>query len=187
MTVRSPPSSLAAAVALSAARRSRTPSSACAGALATPKLKATPGGRIDEAPVRGPAQALGHDEGAALVGLREQQRELLAADPRGQVDAPLPLERVLRDRLEGGVSRRVAVALVDRAEAVDVPDDHGDRPAGARGALELQLEQLLEGAPVQKAGQRVGAVRIGDPPAQVGDAPALKQRKARQHDSADGG
>ena len=83
-----------------------------------------PGARVHEAPVDGPAQALGDDEGAALVRLGEEERELLAADAGGVVDAALPLERVLRDGLKGRVARRVALPLVDRPEAVDVADDH---------------------------------------------------------------
>ena len=53
-------------------------------------------------------------------------------------------ERVSRDRLERRVAGRVAVLLVHLAEGVDVADDHGHRAVRAQGALELQLEQLLE-------------------------------------------
>ena len=130
--------------------------------VATPKLNFTPDGGLGEAAVGGAAQPLGDDEGAALVRLREQQRELLARDARRDVDAPLPLERVPRDRLERRVAGRVPVLLVHLAERVDVADDHGHRAVAAQGALELQLEQLLEGAAVEQPGERVGAVRVGD-------------------------
>jgi hypothetical protein len=89
--------------------------------------------------------------------------------------------------LESRVAGRVAVLLVDRAKAVDVAHDHGDRAAAAGGAVELHLEQLLEGAAVEQPGQRVGAARAGDARAQGADARALVQHEAGQHERADGG
>ena len=158
-----------------------------AGAVATPKLNFTPHRGLGEAPVGGAPQALGDDEGAALVRLREQQRELLARDAGRDVDAPLPLERVPRDRLKRLVARRVAVLLVHLAEAIDVADDHGHRAVAAECALELQLEQLLEGAAVEQPGEGVRAVGVGDAFAERPQAYALAQRDARQREGAGGG
>ena len=136
--------------------------------------------------MRRAAQALGDDERAALVGLGQQQRELLAADARRLVDAALPLQRVGGDGLEGGVAGLVAEALVHRAEAVDVPDDDRHRPAGAHGALDLQLEHLLEGAAVDQPGERIGAVGVVDPRAKDAHARALAQHDDRQRERAGG-
>ena len=137
--------------------------------------------------MRGAAQALGDDEGAALVRLREQQRELLARDAGRDVDAPLPLERVPGDGLKRLIARRVAVLLVHLAEAVDVADDHGHRAVAAERALELQLEQLLEGAAVEQPGEGVGAVGVGDAFAERTQASALAHGDSRQHEGAGGG
>jgi hypothetical protein len=132
-------------------------------------------------------KALGHDERAALVSLRQQQRELLTGYAGGLVDAALPLERVLGNRLKGGIARRVSLPLVDGTEAVDVADHHRERALGAHRALELELELLLEGAPVQEPRQRVCAVRVVDPRAQPPDARVLEHGGARQRESAGGG
>jgi hypothetical protein len=141
-------------------------------------------GRVGEAAVSCAAEPLGHDERAALVRLRKQQRELLAADAGGVVDAALPFHRVGGDCLEGGVAGLVPLVLVDRPEAVDVADDHGEGPVGAQRAVELDLEHLLEGAPVQEAGERVGAIRVVDPRTEARDALALMQDDARQDECA---
>ena len=67
----------------------------------------------------------------------------------------------------------MAVLLVHLAEAVDVADDHGHRAVAAECALELQLEQLLEGAAVEQPGEGVGAVGVGDAFAERPQAYAL--------------
>ena len=50
----------------------------------------------------------------------------------------------------------VAPLVVDALEVVDVEEDHGDRAAVAPGARQLDLGALVEAAPVQQAGERVG-------------------------------
>jgi hypothetical protein len=56
-------------------------------------------GRVADAPPGGAPQALGEDVRTALVGLRQQQSELIAADAGGAVDAPFPLAQVAGDEL----------------------------------------------------------------------------------------
>ena len=107
-------------------------------------------GGVGEGAVRGAPQPLGHDERSALVGLGKHEGELLAADPGGLVDAALPLEAVTRHELQGGVPRRVALALVHRGERIEVAHDHREGTAAAGGALELHVQNLLEGAAVQE-------------------------------------
>ena len=51
----------------------------------------------------------------------------------------------------------VAVAVVDLLEAVEVAHQQAEPGAGAPCALQLQLEGLLEAAPVREPGERVGA------------------------------
>src|SRR5204862_5598215 len=89
--------------------------------------------------------------------------ELLAADPGGGVHSPLRLLEDLAELLQGAVAGGVAVAVVDRLEAVEVPDDHRQRPSTAPGTLELGLEQLLETAAVDEPGEAVGARGAGQP------------------------
>ena len=134
--------------------------------------------------MRRPAQALRDDERAALVGLGQKQRELLAADAGGLVDAALPLEAVAGHELKGAVACGVAVVLVHDGERIEVSHDHGQRPVGARRTLELHVEQLLEGAPVQQPGERVGPGRVGDARAQCRDAAVLVHGKTYQRGDA---
>ena len=70
------------------------------------------------------AHALGEDVGGVVIGVRRDHRELLAADPGGGVHSPLRLLEDLAELLQGAVAGGVAVAVVDRLEAVEVADDH---------------------------------------------------------------
>ena len=56
----------------------------------------------------------------------------------------------------------VAEPVVDLLEVVEVADHHAQLASAAPGALELQLERLLEAAPVQQPGECVGAGRVGE-------------------------
>ena len=98
-----------------------------------------------------------------VVGVRGDHRELLAADPGGCVHPPLHVLQDLAELLEGAIAGGVAIAVVDRLEAVEVADDHGKRAAAATGTLELGLEELLEAPPVDEPGEAVGAGRAGQP------------------------
>ena len=141
-------------------------------------------GGVGKGAVGGAPQALGNDERAALVRLREQEGELLAADAGGLVDAALPLEAVARHELEREVARGVALALVHRGERVEVAHDHRQGTAGAPGALELHVQHLLEGAAVQEPREGIRPGRVGDAGAQSSHAPALVQGEQRQRDYA---
>ena len=78
------------------------------------------------------------------VGVRHQDRELVAADPEGAVgvadhlgdEAPHPLEQL--------VARRVALRVVDELEVVEVEDQQRDRHAIPAIPVDLAVELLLE-------------------------------------------
>ena len=108
--------------------------------------------------MHGRADALGEHVGAVLVGVRGQHRELLAAHARGSVEAALGAADRVGHALEHGVAGGVPVGVVHALEAVEVADDQAERLVGAAGALELEVEHVLEAAPVEQAGERV-AVR----------------------------
>ena len=63
------------------------------------------------------------------------------------------------------VAGRVAVAVVDLLEVVDVDHQRRERLAAAAGAGELVARALLERAPVEQAGERIGGGGV----AQLGD------------------
>ena len=116
----------------------------------------------------------------ALVGLGEHQRELLAADPGGHVDAPLPLSSP-GDGQQGLVARLVALRVVDVPEVVAVADDEANgRPLRAARAR-APLEQLLERAPVEQAGEGVGAGGIAELADQPADSLAQAQEEHPRH------
>ena len=126
----------------------------------TPPRPARPDDSLDRA-----AHALGEDVGAVLVGVRGEDRELLASHPGGRVPAALALLEGVADRAQDLVARGVPELVVHLLEVVEVADDHAQRLLGAAGALELDVEGLLEPAPVQQAGERVAAGGV----AEVGD------------------
>jgi hypothetical protein len=61
------------------------------------------------------------------------------------------------------VALLMAEPVVHGLEAVEVADYYRQRPASAAGPLQLEREQLLERAPVEQPGERVGAGRVGQP------------------------
>ena len=114
----------------------------------------------------GPAWPTGRDESGVLqprvelVGvrerrLREDDRELVAADAAGDVrradDVADPLRRLGEDAVAG----EVADAVVDRLEVVEVEDDQREVPVVAVRAGDLARKGLVEVAAVVQAGQRV--------------------------------
>ena len=103
------------------------------------------------------AHALGHCEAERRRAVRQDHRELFTADPGHRVHrADAVLQRV-RHALQHQVAGRVAVAVVDLLEVVDVDHQHQCRLAGAGDAVDLAGECGLELAPVRDAGERVAA------------------------------
>ena len=85
-------------------------------------------------------------------GLRQQDRELLAAEARRHVVVPQLLVEDLGDPLEDRVACEVAVAVVDVAQQVEVGHDQRHRAVEARGARDLGRECRREVAGVVQAG-----------------------------------
>ena len=95
------------------------------------------------------AQPLGDDEGRLRVGAGEDHGELLAADPRGDVDLALRRRAAARATCcSDGVADVMAGAVVDLLEVVEVAGEHAHRRLAAPRALELEVEQLAEAAAV---------------------------------------
>ena len=92
---------------------------------------------------------------AFLAAVLQQDRELVAAEPRGGVRraqvAEEPLADVAQDLVAGGVAERV----VDRLEVVEVHEEHRDRPTVAQLAVERVLHTVGEQGAVRQPGQRV--------------------------------
>ena len=82
----------------------------------------------------------------------EHECELIAAQPERLTRVAQP-GRDLREHL---VARRVAVAVVDLLEVVEVEQHDRQRQARLLGAFELRLQLLLEVPMVAEPGERVG-------------------------------
>ena len=127
------------------------------------------------------AQPLGQDVGLVLVGLRQHQRELLAAHAGRGVDAPLVVVQERGDALQGLVPRVVPELVVDQLEEVAVPHQEAERPVAAAGALELGLGDVMEAAAVEQARERIGAGGVREPVDQPADAVAQRDDEHSRH------
>ena len=112
--------------------------------------------RLDQAAGEGPRGL-----GLARAGLED--RELVAAEPRGGVALAHAGEQAGGDGAQQGVADRVAEGVVDRLEAVEVEAQHRHRPAPAPRRRQRPPEPLPEQRPVRQAGQRVVVRQVLDP------------------------
>src|SRR5581483_5910289 len=87
--------------------------------------------------------------------LREDHRELVAADAARDVGAADDRAQALGDLAEDGVAAQMADLLVDRFEVVQVEEDQGEPSVVTVGALHLLGERLVEVAAVVQDRQRV--------------------------------
>ncbi len=98
------------------------------------------------------AQPLGDIERVRLAGVRQQDDELLAAEPAGQVVGPQLAAQAVGHGPERLVSDQVAVGVVDRLEVVDVDQGQGQRRGGTDGAGDLGLGFGFKGRGVEQPG-----------------------------------
>ncbi len=101
---------------------------------------------------------------AQIAPVREEQRELVAADARDEVVRADGRAHALADRHEQRVARHVAERVVDRLELVEVDEEHGVDAVGIRArVLQRGGETFLEERPVGQAGQRVVRGLVAQP------------------------
>ena len=100
----------------------------------------------------GPADAFGSHLRLRLVEIGKEERELLAAEPRGEILFAEMLAENPRNPDEHDVTREVAVAVVDLPQKVEVCDEQRYGPAAALRALEGLLEHAREVACVEELG-----------------------------------
>ena len=92
---------------------------------------------------------------ALEIGVRKDQRQLLATVPRRGVGIAGIFLQNAGYMAEHGVPLRVPVGVVDRLEVVDVEHDQADRVVVAADLLDLGVQKRLEAAVVRKTGQLV--------------------------------
>jgi hypothetical protein len=120
------------------------------------------------------AHPLGNAEGVHRPRLRQQQRELLAAEPPGQVvvaQQGLQSVRYLPDDL---ITEQVAVGIVDRLEPVDVQHGHCQRRLGPHRAGDLHGRLAL---PRRSVEQTCLGIDL-----RVFEQPGMPQRPLQQAD-----
>ncbi len=103
----------------------------------------------------GAADPLGDLERLLGRGLRQEDRELLAAEARRDVVVAKLGPEDLRDPLQDRVPRQVAVVVVDVPEQVEVGHDQRERPLEALRPAELLLQRQREMTRVEEAGLRI--------------------------------
>ena len=96
------------------------------------------------------------DQSSVLVGGREQQRELVAAETEGLAC----LTQARRELRQHAVARRMAEAIVDPLEVVDVDQAEAERETTFVRVPQLPLKAFVEVPVVAEAGQRI---RQGQP------------------------
>ena len=108
--------------------------------------------------------------GLACVGVGQQYRELVAAEPRERVARAQPILQERRDRQDELVTGMVAERVVDVLEVVEVEDEQRPARSVARDVRDVGVELLLEAAAVEQARQRIV---VGEPAQLVLEAAAL--------------
>ena len=101
-------------------------------------------------------QALREAERAREVARRQDDRELLAADPADDVVSANRVAQHVRDLQEELVSDAVPVDVVDPLEVVEVDHHERDRVVLHRGPHHLLAQPVVEGAVVVEAREGVG-------------------------------
>ena len=96
----------------------------------------------------------------ALIGCRQQHDELLAAIACRQVAGTLAMRHEHRRHLaQALVTERMAIAVVDALEVIDVGQQHCQRAAAAAGTANLLVQHAVEAPAVGQLGQRVGGAQ----------------------------
>ena len=103
----------------------------------------------------GVAQAVRHQIGIVDAGIRQHDDEFLAAEPPDQIGLAQVRLRGPGEDLQHLVADRVAEAVVDRLEMVEVDQQHADRTVARDLLLQQGLGVLQEGAAVEQAGERI--------------------------------
>src|ERR671924_190744 len=92
----------------------------------------------------------------------EEDRELVAAEARDGIGGPHGADEALRDLLEDDVARRVAEAVVDGLEVVEVDEHDADGGRASLGAHERLLDAVGEEGAVGEIRHRVVEGLMGE-------------------------
>ena len=130
-------------------------------------------------------QALGeHDDLAVGAYVLDQNRELVAAEPRDQVLGPQKRPHAPGELDQQGVPRAVAEAVVDQLEPVEVEEQHAEAAIGVPPHGRDRAGELFdEVVAIREVGEIVvvsDVVQPGLGPAPCGDVLQLQDEAVRQ-------
>jgi hypothetical protein len=128
-------------------------------------------------------QLFGDRPSLGEVDVAEDHRELIAADPRGDVGCGDPLVERLTHHPDQPVAGDVAVGVVDRLEAIEVEQQQRRALAALAASADLPPQLLLEAAPVVERGDRIAVgqfVGMRLEPLALGDVLDLGDEMARR-------
>ena len=97
-----------------------------------------------------------------LVRAVEEQAELVAAEPCDRVARAQDVLEPPGDRRQERISRIVPEAVVHSLEAVDVDDQHAERPARPRRERDRLVEAVAEQGPVRHSREAVVVGLVGE-------------------------
>ena len=111
------------------------------------------------------AQILGQRGAAAISDVRRQHDELVATPAEKRVGIAHALADPGDEFRQDGVTREVAMGVVDLLEVIDVQQDQRDGLPGTQRPIDLDVDHACELRPVPGAGERVRcdqAFELGD-------------------------
>ena len=126
------------------------------------------------------ADALRHAMRLLGGGVRQQAAELLAADAEQEIGRPDAGVDQVDEARQHIVAAGMAEAVVERLEVVEVEEQQAERRALVGVALQQPRAARHEGAPVERAGQRIG-LRLGA----LVELEALLGQRHQQHRQQD--
>ncbi len=100
-------------------------------------------------------EAVEHVLELVRVAFREKQHEFVAAEARGQVGAANRAGNVFGEGAQHRVARRMAVAVVDLLEAVEIEQKQGERGSLSLAAIDFGFHARFRKAAVVEASERV--------------------------------
>ena len=104
----------------------------------------------------------GLDRDLRIVDVLEQDRELVAAEARGGVGGADARRHALGHLEQDPVAGRVAEAVVDGLEVVEVDEQHGHPDAVAQRPRDRVADALVEQRPVGQVGDRIVEGLVGE-------------------------
>ena len=101
------------------------------------------------------AEAADQNRRTLQVGIRQQQREFFAANAADDILLAKQLAHQVTQVPDHGITRLVAVGIVDLLEVVDIDDAQRHGTAVLASALDFLLCALKEAASIAELGQRI--------------------------------